>query len=134
MSLIEGSKVNAFRNYQDDRTKLSKSDQFIFEVGKDIPDLMDVLTNYQQIVDIPNFRERAAAMLYRRKFEVELEEIKPEINILLQAAQEMRASESLKRVLSVVLVMGNTLNGGSFRGNASGFHIGDLLKVFSYSS
>lgn len=68
-------------------------------------------------------------MVYRRRFELELEEIKPEINILQIAASELRVAKSFHKVLSAVLLLGNALNGASFRGSASGFQLGDLLKV-----
>lgn len=50
---------------------------------------------------IPRLSERLGAMLYRRRLEMEMEEIKPELTILRSAADELRSSSRLKRLLAV---------------------------------
>jgi hypothetical protein len=40
-------------------------------------------------------------MLYRRKLELDIEEIRPELNILRNASQELRSSTKFKQVLQV---------------------------------
>jgi len=85
-------------------------------------------------------------MLYRRKFDLDVEEIRPELNTLRNASHELRSSTKFKLILQVedsfvlswmqlsdflkaVLVIGNTLNGSTFRGGARGFRLDALLKV-----
>jgi hypothetical protein len=83
-------------------------------------------------------------MLYRRRLELDVEEIRPELDILHSASRELKASQRFKRVLQVrnasracvaiytrqaVLTVGNALNGSSFRGGALGFKLEALLKV-----
>lgn len=87
-------------------------------------------------------------MITRRRFEMDLEEIRPELSILRNAADEIRQSLKFKQVLKVWLPMfhapssvslkclgqivraiGNTLNASTFRGNARGFQLEALLKV-----
>lgn len=68
-------------------------------------------------------------MIYRRKFEMDLEELRPEMNLLRGAHDELRSSVPFRRVLATVLALGNALNGGSFRGGASGFQLDALLKL-----
>lgn len=50
-------------------------------------------------------------MIYRRKLELEIEEIRPELNILRNASREVRESAAFKHVLQAVLAVGNALNG-----------------------
>ena len=50
---------------------------------------------------IPRLSERLECMLYRRKLELEVEEIRPELNIVHMAAKELRSSTKFKRVLQV---------------------------------
>jgi hypothetical protein len=87
-------------------------------------------------------------MLYRRKLELDVEEIRPELNIVRNATQELKSSLKFKQVLQVsrqirilsptlicisqgVLTVGNALNNSSFRGGARGFQLEALLKVRS---
>lgn len=78
---------------------------------------------------IPKLPERLSAMVCRRQLEIELEEQKPELHILKRAVSELRGNHKFKEMLCIVLVMGNTLNGTSFRGGAVGFRLASLSKV-----
>jgi hypothetical protein len=76
---------------------------------------------------------------------LDIAEVRPDLNILRNAAHELRASLKFKQTLQVgldlrfdilltlqlktVLRLGNILNGSSFRGNAKGFQLDSLLKV-----
>lgn len=68
-------------------------------------------------------------MLTRRRFDMELEELRPELAILRNATDELRASTKLREVLRIVLAVGNRLNAATLRGNAGGFQLEALLKV-----
>ena len=50
---------------------------------------------------IPRLSERLECMLYRRKLDLEIEEIRPELNILRNASQELRNSSKFKQILQV---------------------------------
>jgi diaphanous 1 len=101
-----------------------------------------------QIMLIPRLPERLTCMLYRRKLELDMEELKPESLILRAATEELKQSIKLKRILAVrglysrrrlspcssllrqtVLAIGNSLNASTFRGNAQGFQLNALDKV-----
>jgi diaphanous 1 len=73
-------------------------------------------------------------MIYRRKLEMDLEELGAELSILRAATDEMRWSDRFKRVLEAVLTVGNALNASTFRGDARGFQLEALLKVCSSPS
>jgi len=96
----------------EDIGKLAKADQY-----------------FSQIMTIPRLSERLECMLYRRKLEIEIEEVRPELNIVRNASHELRASVKFKQVLQAILAVGNALNGSSFRGNARGFQLEALLKM-----
>lgn len=94
---------------------------------------------------IPRLAERLKCMLFRRRLELDIEEIRPELNALRNASHELRSSSKFKQVLQVcplstftvlctyppqaVLSVGNALNGSTFRGGARGVKIDTLLKV-----
>lgn len=50
---------------------------------------------------IPRLSERLECMQYRRKLEIEIEEVRPELNIVRNASHELRGSVKFKQVLQV---------------------------------
>ncbi|SAM77134.1 related to Diaphanous protein homolog 1 [Ustilago bromivora] len=100
------------RDYDGDVGALSKADQF-----------------FKEMLGIPRLAERLACMVYMRKFELDLEELKPDLRILKHAVDEINGSAKFKVVLHTVLTIGNVLNSSTFRGEAAGFQLGDLLKL-----
>jgi len=69
------------------------------------------------------------SMLYRRRLDIDIDEIRPELNILRKACAELRSSNKFKHVLHAILTLGNALNASSFRGGARGFQLEALLKM-----
>lgn len=61
--------------------------------------------SFKQMMSIPRLEERLACMITRRRFEMELEEIRPELSILRNAADEVRSSEKFRLVLKVRLLV-----------------------------
>ncbi|TFY52581.1 hypothetical protein EVJ58_g9930, partial [Rhodofomes roseus] len=95
-----------------DISKLAKADQYFY-----------------QIMSIPRLSQRLDCMLYRQKLELEIEEIRPELNIVRNASRELQSSSRFKNVLQAVLAVGNALNGSTFRGGARGFQLEALSKM-----
>lgn len=54
---------------------------------------------------IPRLSERLECMIFRRRLELEIEEIRPELNILRSASREVRSSIRFKGVLQVSLFL-----------------------------
>ena len=54
-----------------------------------------------EVMAIPRLPQRLDCMLYRRKLEVEIEEIRPELNIVRNASRELRSSPKFRAVLQV---------------------------------
>lgn len=95
-----------------DVSRLPKSDAFL-----------------RDIAAIPRIKTRLETMVYRRRFDMHVAELIPDLGVLKGAADEMMRSERFKVVLAIVLKLGNRLNDGTFRGGASGFKMDTLLKV-----
>jgi diaphanous 1 len=68
-------------------------------------------------------------MVYRRKLDLDMEELKPDLSILRKASEELKNSIKFRKLLQTVLAIGNTLNASTFRGGAAGFSLDSLLKV-----
>lgn len=52
---------------------------------------------------IPRVGERLSCMIYRRKLEMDMQELKPELTILRSAVDELKNSLCLKKLLAVSL-------------------------------
>ncbi|KAI5476137.1 hypothetical protein MNV49_000407 [Pseudohyphozyma bogoriensis] len=104
--------AEAITSYNGDFSALSSSDQY-----------------FKEMLVIPRLGERLSCMLMRRRLEMDMEELKPELTILRCAADELKASTKLKTILASVLAIGNALNASNFRGNARGFQLDSLLKL-----
>lgn len=84
---------------------------------------------FHTIISFPRIKKRLFCMVFREKFESEANEILKALCTLHTAAMEVVASPRLRRVLAIVLNIGNLLNGATSRGMARGFRIAILLKL-----
>lgn len=78
---------------------------------------------------IPRLSKRLECLAYRHHFYQEYIEIDPDIKTIITASEQVMESSKFSQILRVVLVIGNYLNGTSFRGNARGFKISSLLNL-----
>jgi diaphanous 1 len=118
-----------YLHFEGDIGLLSKSDQYFKQVCFCFTRVNIVLKSNFKLSLIPRLDERLFCMIYRRKFDMDVEETRPELATLRGAVDELRTSDSFKEVLAAVLSLGNTINNATHRGNAAGFKLEDLLKV-----
>eukprot|EP01028_Stygiella_incarcerata_P000190 TRINITY_DN1027_c2_g1_i3.p1 TRINITY_DN1027_c2_g1~~TRINITY_DN1027_c2_g1_i3.p1 ORF type:complete len:548 (+),score=205.67 TRINITY_DN1027_c2_g1_i3:124-1644(+) len=104
--------IETLQSYSEDISKLGSSEQFFLE-----------------LMQIPRLETRLSSWIFKRKFDTQLQELRPNIDALIDAAKEMRESERFMKFLQVVLAIGNFVNGGSFRANAYGFQLNCLTKL-----
>jgi diaphanous 1 len=64
-----------------------------------------MLKRAMQVIDIPKITDRLRCMIYRRRLELDIEEIRPDLDILHSASRELKTSQRFRRVLQV---RGNT--------------------------
>ena len=81
--------------------KLAKADQYFSQVNfprhRRIPPINLLL----QIMTLPRLSERLECMIFRRRLEFDIEEIRPDLDIVRNASRELRNASRLKRVLGV---------------------------------
>ena len=105
--------IEVVQTYHGDKEDLGMAERFVLAMS-----------------EIPRLHQRLHAIMYRRKFKEELDEIIPDMNTLHDAVVAVRRSPRLKKVLQAVLIVGNFLNSRStFRAKAYGFQIEMLLKL-----
>ena len=77
---------------------------------------------------ITRYEQRLNTLFYKKKFAQTISEIEPKIVAVLEASKEVARSKKLKKLLEVVLALGNYMNRGQ-RGNAVGFRISSLNRL-----
>lgn len=90
---------NRIKDFED-VGKLAKADQYFSEVSRLEGLYNPRLTHFgAQIMTIPRLSDRLECMLYRRKLELDMEEIRPELDMVHRASRELKASNRFKQVL-----------------------------------
>ncbi|CAI2175942.1 18087_t:CDS:10 [Funneliformis geosporum] len=107
----------------------SEEIELVKEYDGDLSTLGNAENYFREIMIIPRMSERLNCMIFRRRFEIEVQELLPEITMLHDAYEDLKNSPKFKKLLKTVLAIGNYLNAKSFRGNASGFQLDALLKM-----
>ena len=104
--------LKQLQSYDGDKTLLGSVEQYFLEVGP-----------------IPRLARRIRALIFCASYEASLQRLAGELDTLDSASSQVHTSRNFKALLEAVLTVGNHLNGGSYRGSAAGFKIGDLLKL-----
>jgi hypothetical protein len=82
-----------------------------------------------------SFFDTEAALTKKRKLSSKPKTVNPsfplsgELGLLSKAHSDLRSSRGFVRILEAVLAVGNHLNGGTYRGQATGFKLDALLKL-----
>lgn len=77
---------------------------------------------------MPHYEQRLRSLHYKKRFQVTLNEIIPRITSVMEASREVSRSRRLRKLLEIVLALGNYMNRGT-RGNASGFRLASLNRL-----
>ena len=80
-----------------------------------------------KINDIPNHQIKLKIWSLTNKFEEKLPGLTESLEYMVSACDEIKNNKHFKLILSIILGLGNILNGGSTRGQADGFSL-DLLN------
>ncbi|CAG00853.1 unnamed protein product, partial [Tetraodon nigroviridis] len=83
-----------------------------------------------QLSLIPNFSERVFCILFQSSFSECISSIMKKLETLHRLCKMLQASETVKKVLGLILAFGNYMNGGNrTRGQADGFSLDILPKL-----
>lgn len=97
--------------HSDEIDSLARADRFLYEISK-----------------VPHYEQRLRSLHYKKRFQITLNEICPRITSVMEASREVARSRRLRRLLEIVLALGNYMNRGA-RGNASGFRLTSLNRL-----
>lgn len=94
-----------------------------------IEELDDASLYVVHMKEITHTRERLEANLFRLSFNDRVDKAMSQLKVMKTALQQLQQSERLGLVLITVLKVGNALNAGTFRGDASGFSLLSLAQL-----
>eukprot|EP01088_Endostelium_zonatum_P003296 TRINITY_DN14505_c0_g1_i1.p1 TRINITY_DN14505_c0_g1~~TRINITY_DN14505_c0_g1_i1.p1 ORF type:complete len:1444 (-),score=545.59 TRINITY_DN14505_c0_g1_i1:103-4434(-) len=105
--------LEAFAAFKGDKSKLGAAEKFVMV-----------------IMDIPRLKERLESFIYKKEFPSRKDELNADIKDVNIAIHEVRSGAKLKRIMEVVLVLGNFMNRAyGFGGQAQGYTTDSLIKL-----
>ena len=109
------------------------NDAEVKEVSAFQGDIMEELAVCDQFVliisGIAAFKERIKAVIFQYNYKSDYNIIIEEINRIFKVFNVMKEDKNVRRLLEIILALGNYMNGGSFRGGAYGFTLVSLTKL-----
>ncbi|KAK7329942.1 hypothetical protein VNO77_24124 [Canavalia gladiata] len=100
------------KGYNGEKEKLGRCEQFFMELMK-----------------VPRVESKLRVFSFKIQFHSQVSDLRSNLNAVNAAAEEIRSSVKLKRIMQTILSLGNALNQGTARGSAIGFRLDSLLKL-----
>ncbi|KAL6847320.1 hypothetical protein ACP4OV_023173 [Aristida adscensionis] len=104
--------MELLKNYSGDKETLGKCEQFFLELMK-----------------VPRVESKFRIFSFKIQFRSQIRDVRKNLQTVSVACEELRSSEKLKVIMKNILLIGNTLNQGTPRGQAVGFRLDSLLKL-----
>ncbi|KAK9765284.1 hypothetical protein K7432_006513 [Basidiobolus ranarum] len=82
-----------------------------------------------ETLKIDSFEEKLKAVYLKITFNEKAFGMEKSLDSILQACETLKSSEHLAKLLQLILIIGNFMNGKDFRGNAKGFKIHSLNRL-----
>uniref|UniRef100_A0ACD5Y0P3 Uncharacterized protein n=1 Tax=Avena sativa TaxID=4498 RepID=A0ACD5Y0P3_AVESA len=104
--------MELLKNYTGDKDSLGKCEQFFLELMK-----------------VPRVESKFRIFAFKIQFQSQIRDVRRNLQTVGSACEELRGSEKLKVIMKNILLIGNTLNEGTPRGQAVGFRLDSILKL-----
>ncbi|KAL2929961.1 Formin-like protein 13 [Bienertia sinuspersici] len=104
--------MELLKGYKGEVDKLGKCEQFFLELMR-----------------VPRVEAKLRVFSFKMQFSTQVSDLRKSLNTVSSAADQIRSSVKLKRIMQTVLSLGNALNQGTARGSAVGFRLDSLLKL-----
>lgn len=92
-SLPTPEEINIVKGYKGDKQRLGEAEKFFLAVA-----------------DVPKAKQRAAALAFQRAYDQRTGDVENRIRTLIDACNQVRSSQRLRRILEATLKIGNKLN------------------------
>ncbi|EFA77748.1 actin binding protein [Heterostelium album PN500] len=97
---------------EEDFSSLGKPEQFLYEMSK-----------------VTRINEKLDCFIFKQKLRSQIEELSPDVQVLLKASNELKESKHFQKLLEIILSLGNFINGGTPRGDVYGFKLDSLSSL-----
>ncbi|CAN1224271.1 Formin-like protein 13 [Linum grandiflorum] len=104
--------MELLKGYTGDKEKLGKCEHFFLELMK-----------------VPRIEAKLRVFAFKMQFRSQVSDLRKSLQTVNSAAEQIRNSGKLKRIMQTILSLGNALNQGTARGSAIGFRLDSLLKL-----
>ncbi|EYU42463.1 hypothetical protein MIMGU_mgv1a0002421mg, partial [Erythranthe guttata] len=104
--------MEVLKGYKGEKDKLGKCEQFFLE-----------------LMQVPRIEYKLRVFSFKIQFRTQVTDLRNSLNIVNSAADQIKGSAKLKRIMQTILSLGNALNQGTARGSAVGFRLDSLLKL-----
>ncbi|KAK1396614.1 hypothetical protein POM88_006477 [Heracleum sosnowskyi] len=104
--------MELLKNYKGEKDKLGKCKQFFFK-----------------LMQVPRAESKLRVLSFKLQFKSQVSDLRNSLDVIKSAAEQIRSSLKLKKVMQTILSLGNALNQATARGSAVGFRLDSLLKL-----
>jgi len=104
--------INEFLREEKDASKLGPPEQFSLRIHA-----------------VPQVKSRLLALKFKFAYDPKKADLKLDIDNFRQGTKELATSEKIPKLLEIILILGNFINGGTARGNAYGFKLNTITKL-----
>lgn len=117
--------VNFQKPTKDEIEQITAHESMNPDVPLDQPELF-----LKRLSGIKHFSERIACLMLQSEFQEAISSVSYKLNNVRSTCDFLLTSESLKKVMAIILTLGNYMNGGNMmRGQADGFGLEILGKL-----
>jgi len=129
-NVVTENLLNQFMNYVPTPEEIA-----LLEPYKEQQDTLEIADRFFIMTSgIPQYEIRLKSLLFRKYFQTKINDIKPVIHSITMASKSMQTSAAFSRILEIVLILGNYMNGTSSRGGAVGFKLSSITKLVDTKS
>lgn len=111
--LPDDAEVTMIQEYQGDTEKLGNAEKF-----------------YCHLIKVPAFQVLIEGMIQMEELTPAAENLRPQIKMLLNTCDKILQSEVIRDFFAYILTIGNFINMGSYAGNALGFRLNTISKLW----
>lgn len=103
--------------------------QEYIDSGKELSKLGKPEHFYLEVQKLDAIEQRVKAFVFKLEYPSKKTDVKADLEQLRTATKEVRTSKKFLKVMETILVLGNFVNGGTFRANFTGFKMETLTKL-----
>ncbi|KAM7358652.1 uncharacterized protein ACRADG_003542 isoform 2-T2 [Cochliomyia hominivorax] len=110
--LKKKDQLEILKDFKGERQRLARAERFLIS-----------------ILDLSKYELRITCMVFKEEFVFNIKNFEVSMDAILKAGKDLVESESIVKILHIIMTIGNFLNYGGFMGNCSGFSIDSLNSL-----